>query len=70
MIINTTWPSYTIGVGYDSTRSADPYILSRLLHHLSPTADASYLDVGCGTGNFPIAMKDAEREFSVSTTPA
>lgn len=45
-----------IGVGYDSTRSADPYLLSRILHHLRPAAGARYLDVGCGTGNYTIAM--------------
>ncbi len=49
----------TIGVGYDATRCADPYILSRLLHHLNPAAGATYLDVGCGTGNYTIAMSDA-----------
>jgi SAM-dependent methyltransferase len=48
-----------IGVGYDSTRSADPYLLSRILHHLRPTARARYLDVGCGTGNYTIAMRRA-----------
>lgn len=49
----------TIGVDYDATRSADPYILSRLLHHLRPCNDALYLDVGCGTGNYTVAMQDA-----------
>ncbi len=47
-----------IGIGYDTTRSADPFILSRLLHHLSPAPDALYLDVGCGTANYTLAIKD------------
>ncbi len=45
-----------IGVGYDTTRRADPYLLSRLLHHLRPRIAGRYLDVGSGTGNYTIAM--------------
>lgn len=45
-----------IGTGYDTTRCADPFILSRLLHHLAPTRDRFYLDVGCGTGNYTSAI--------------
>ncbi len=48
-----------IGVGYDTTRQADPYLLSRILHHLGPKSDARYLDVGSGTGNYTIAMRRA-----------
>ena len=48
-----------IGSGYDTTRRADPYLLSRLLHHLKPQVRARYLDVGCGTGNYTIAMSQA-----------
>ena len=48
-----------IGVGYDTTRQADPYLLSRLIHHLRPRADGRYLDVGSGTGNYTIAMHQA-----------
>ena len=48
-----------IGIGYDTTRQADPYLLSRLLYHLAPRHGARYLDVGCGTGNYTIAMRDA-----------
>ncbi len=46
-----------IGVGYDGTRRADPYLLSRILHHLAPRRDGRYLDVGSGTGNYTIAMR-------------
>jgi ubiquinone/menaquinone biosynthesis C-methylase UbiE len=48
-----------IGIGYDTTRQADPYLLSRLIHHLRPRADGRYLDVGSGTGNYTIAMHRA-----------
>jgi len=48
-----------IGIEYDNTRQADPYLLSRLLFHLAPCIEARYLDVGCGTGNYTIAMREA-----------
>ena len=48
-----------IGIGYDTTRSADPFILSRLLHHLAPVKGRLYLDVGCGTGNYTAAISAA-----------
>jgi SAM-dependent methyltransferase len=46
----------TIGTGYNSTRKADPYIASRLLHFLKPEPGKLYLDIGCGTGNYTIAL--------------
>lgn len=49
----------TIGANYNSTRRADPYIVSRLLHFLKPREDAYYVDIGCGTGNYTIALADA-----------
>lgn len=45
-----------IGIGYDTTRRADPFILSRLLHYLAPVKGRLYLDVGCGTGNYTAAL--------------
>jgi len=48
-----------IGIGYDTTRRADPFILSRLLHHLAPLEGRLYLDVGCGTGNYTAAISAA-----------
>ncbi len=48
-----------IGIGYDTTRAADPYLLSRLIHFLHPTSGAWHLDVGCGTGNYTIALRSA-----------
>ncbi|MES2110653.1 MAG: class I SAM-dependent methyltransferase [Bacteroidota bacterium] len=49
----------SIGTNYNSTRRADPYIVSRLLHFLTPRKDGSYLDIGCGTGNYTIALAEA-----------
>ncbi len=46
-----------IGVNYNQTRKADPYLLKRLAHHLGPT-EGSFLDIGCGTGNYTIALHD------------
>jgi len=37
-----------IGVGYDDTRQADPYLRSRLIHHLRPSPSGRYLDIGSG----------------------
>jgi ubiquinone/menaquinone biosynthesis C-methylase UbiE len=48
-----------IGKGYDVTRRADPYILSRLTHYLSINSRSSYLDVACGTGNYTLALSQA-----------
>jgi len=45
-----------IGVGYNQTRKADPYLSERLYHHLSPLQNGLYLDIGCGTGNYTIAL--------------
>ena len=41
-----------IGVNYNQTRKADPYLTEQLLKHLNPTKDGLYLDIGCGTGNY------------------
>jgi SAM-dependent methyltransferase len=52
-----------IGTGYNTTRQADPFLVSRLLHFLEPTADKLYLDIGCGTGNYTIALADKGLNF-------
>jgi ubiquinone/menaquinone biosynthesis C-methylase UbiE len=52
-----------IGVGYDTTRQADPYLLSRLIHHLRPSHTGHYLDLGSGTGNYTIAIHRAGVEI-------
>lgn len=48
-----------IGQTYNTTRCADPYLLSRIIHHLQPVDHGKYLDVGCGTGNYTIALNNA-----------
>lgn len=45
-----------IGRVYDTTRCADPYILSRLIEHLDIDPKKTYLDVACGTGNYTSAL--------------
>ena len=32
-----------IGIGYNQTRQADPYLLSRIVHHLAPEVGKTYL---------------------------
>ena len=41
-----------IGISYNETRKADPYISERLIQLLDPEKDKLYLDIGCGTGNY------------------
>jgi SAM-dependent methyltransferase len=47
----------TIGRTYDSTRRADPELVQAIARHLNLTAGARYLDVGCGTGNYAVALQ-------------
>ncbi|MGH7718823.1 MAG: class I SAM-dependent methyltransferase [Gemmatimonadaceae bacterium] len=44
---------------YDRTRRADPFITSRLLHHLRHAPSGRYVELGCGTGNYTQAMARA-----------
>ena len=41
-----------IGVNYNLTRKADPYLYKRLHFFLNPQIKGTYLDIGCGTGNY------------------
>lgn len=45
-----------IGPDYDATRRADPWIAGRLALHLGLRPGARFLDVGCGTGNYTLAL--------------
>jgi ubiquinone/menaquinone biosynthesis C-methylase UbiE len=52
-----------IGSGYNTTRQADPYITERLFQLLSPQTTGTYLDIGCGTGNYTIALANRGLTF-------
>lgn len=54
----------TIGTGYDSTRKADPFLLSRIFDLMQPSSKGKYLDIGCGTGNYTIALKEKGLEIA------
>jgi SAM-dependent methyltransferase len=45
-----------IGLGYNTTRQADPYLVGRIHQFLSPQKNKFYLDIGCGTGNYTVAL--------------
>jgi ubiquinone/menaquinone biosynthesis C-methylase UbiE len=52
-ILEVHMPIYNkIGKTYDVTRRADPKIVLRLVEHLNPQKEGSYLDIGCGSGNY------------------
>ena len=53
----------TIGSGYNTTRQADQYITERLFQLLSPQTNGTYLDIGCGTGNYTIALANKGINF-------
>lgn len=46
-----------IGFAYDTTRKADPEIIRRLFNHLQLGVGSTVIDIGCGTGNYTIALK-------------
>jgi ubiquinone/menaquinone biosynthesis C-methylase UbiE len=52
MIYNKT------GQTYNATRKADPFIVDKLFQLMAPKPDQLYLDIGCGTGNYTIALAD------------
>lgn len=53
-----------IGAGYNSTRQADAYLTEMLINHLKPKPDGNYLDIGCGTGNYTIALASRGLNFT------
>lgn len=46
----------SIGIHYNQTRKADPYLVSRIYHHLQPHTSGLYLDIGSGSGNYTHAI--------------
>ncbi|MEM6724546.1 MAG: methyltransferase domain-containing protein, partial [Bacteroidota bacterium] len=53
-----------IGKGYNDTRKADPYLLSRMEVLLDLKKDGHYLDIGSGTGNYTIALNNKGYSFT------
>lgn len=54
-----TSPVYDrIGVGYDRTRRADPTLATAIARLLNVQHPEPVLDIGCGTGNYTIAVAD------------
>lgn len=52
-----------IGINYNQTRKADPYLTEQLVKHLNPEKEGLYLDIGCGTGNYTIALQKKGFQF-------
>ena len=44
------------GDQYDFTRSADPYLTAKIFDLLHPHSSGMHLDIGCGTGNYTMAL--------------
>lgn len=47
----------TIGRTYDNTRKADPAVVQRLWKLLQPNPGGEILDIGCGSGNYTVALQ-------------
>ncbi len=57
MSSSDTTPLYdNIGVNYDATRRADPYLTERLARHVNLQSGRRYLDIACGTGNYTLQL--------------
>jgi ubiquinone/menaquinone biosynthesis C-methylase UbiE len=54
----------SIGLTYNSTRQADPYLMERMKLLLSPQEGKRYLDIGCGTGNYTVALANKGIQFT------
>jgi ubiquinone/menaquinone biosynthesis C-methylase UbiE len=59
LFMQTSTEKYDIiGKGYNTTRKADAFMAQRFFEYLSPAKNGSVLDVGCGTGNYAIALHE------------
>lgn len=47
-----------IGTGYNHTRQADPFIAEKIYESVVSDTDGLYLDIGCGTGNYTLTIKE------------
>jgi ubiquinone/menaquinone biosynthesis C-methylase UbiE len=54
-----------IGIDYNLTRRADKYLCERFYHHLDvpDNRERRYMDIGCGTGNYSIALNEKGLDF-------
>lgn len=59
-----------IGHNYNETRKADPHLTERLHQHLQPKTGGKYLDIGCGTGNYTIALHQKKNVSFIGVEPS
>ena len=52
-----------IGRFYNRTRTADPYLTEKFFQFLTPPIEGKFLDIGCGTGNYTIALNKMGLDF-------
>ena len=52
-----------IGIDYDTSRKADPTILSTLIRLLGIENRKRYLDIACGTGNYTTEFANCGGEW-------
>ena len=52
-----------IGKAYNRTRQADTYLTQRFYTYLNPISNHIYLDIGCGTGNYTVALNQKGIDF-------
>jgi ubiquinone/menaquinone biosynthesis C-methylase UbiE len=58
-------PTYNnIGIGYNSTRQADDHLAGRMFALLEAGTGKQYLDIGCGTGNYTVALEKKGLHFT------
>lgn len=51
------------GKTYNVTRKADPYLVHQIRKMLNTRKGLTYLDIGCGTGNYTDALSDDGTQF-------
>jgi ubiquinone/menaquinone biosynthesis C-methylase UbiE len=51
------------GKNYNYTRKADPYLVQLMRTMLNPREGSTYLDIGCGTGNYTVALGEDGTRF-------